>query len=527
MRVLNRQQMRDADARTIEALGVPASTLMERAGRRVAEVVLGEIGDTGGAAGRPVTILCGRGNNGGDGCVVALALVEAGARPTVFIAGDAGAMQGLPRTMLDRFIAAGGQARSVPDESAWATLRGEALAAPLIVDALTGTGLESPATGLVARIIEDVNASARRVVAVDLPSGLSADSHRPIGPAIRAGVTVTFAAPKIPLVLPPADALAGRLVVADIGIPEEVIDALAGPRLEWVRACDVARHFAPRDANTNKGDYGRIAIVAGAVGTAGAAALAGLAALRAGAGLVTVATPASAQPQVASFAPEYMTQPLPETGGELDSAAALQRVVAVSADVVAAGPGLGRGPDVESLVAALIDWIQDPLVLDADALNVLEGDAGRLDRRRGRVTILTPHPGEMARLTGRSVFDIQSDRIEAARTFAAAHGVHVVLKGHRTIVAAPDGRLAVNSTGNPGMATAGAGDVLTGVVTALAARIDDAHEAAVAAVYFHGLAADLAAERVGEDALIARDIIEHLAPAAMELSRHAKGARPA
>jgi NAD(P)H-hydrate epimerase len=510
MRVLSRDQMREADRQTIEDLGVSGDVLMERAGRQVAAAIAPAFGT---AAGLRVTVLCGRGNNGGDGFVAARVLQDDGAAPRVFIAGLAADVRGDARHMLDRLLAAGGRVLEVPDEAAWDAGRDSALDADVIVDALTGTGLVVPIDGLMRVMVEDVNAAGVPVVSVDLPSGLSADRHHPIGPAIAAAMTVTFAAPKLPLVAPPADRLAGALVVADIGIPASVIEGLPGPRIHWITSGDARARLPVRAADSNKGDYGRVVIVAGSRGRTGAAALAGLAALRSGAGLVTIATPASCLATVAAHAPEFMTEGLPETAGGTAAEQALPRVLAIRADVVAVGPGLGRAASTTALVHGLIDAVEGPLVLDADALNALEGDAGRLARRAGRVTVVTPHPGEMARLTGLTVAGVQADRLEVARQFAADHGVVVVLKGHRTVVAVPGGGLSINSTGNPGMATGGTGDVLTGMIAAWLGQIPHPADAAAVAVFLHGLAGDLAADAIGETALIASDLIAHLGEA--------------
>ena len=360
-----------------------------------------------------------------------------------------------------------------------------------------------------------VNAAHRPVVAIDLPSGLLTDLSRPPGPCLRATLTVTLGAPKLALALRPAPA--GRVVVADIGIPAGVIADVDGPRIELLTAQAIRPTVPVRPAESHKGDYGRVAIVAGSRGRTGAARLAGLGALRAGAGLVTVATPASCLGPVAQE-PEYMTLGLPDDAG-VATGVGLEALLAGPWDVVAAGPGLGTGSGCRRIVQALRDRPgRGPLVLDADALTVCAEEPDRLRGRLEAPVVITPHPGEMARLTGTTVNDVQRDRVGAAHAFALAHGVHVVLKGARTVIAAPDGAVFVNSTGNPGLATGGSGDVLTGVVAAWLGQVEGVNAAVALAVHVHGLAGDLAARRRGETGLIARDIARQLGIAVEQLT---------
>jgi NAD(P)H-hydrate epimerase len=388
----------------------------------------------------------------------------------------------------------------------------------VIVDAILGTGFRGRLTGLLETVVADVNGLGVPVVAIDLPTGLSADTHTVEGEAIEASMTVTIAAPKIPLVFPPADSNAGDLVIADIGIPYPVIDEIEGPYLELL-ARDRMREIVPaRAADSHKGDFGRVLVVAGSTGRTGAAHLAAQGALRSGAGLVTVATPRSCQPVVAAMAPEYMTEPLDETPAGTVDFAALDRVLDIAADVIAVGPGLGQSPGTAAFVHALLERAGVPLVLDADALNAFASEPDRLMGRDGVDVIVTPHPGEMARLLNVSIEAVQHDRLRYARDFAAAHRVHVVLKGHRTIIASPDGRAFVNLTGNAGMATGGTGDVLTGMIAAWFAQLLDAEAACKLAVYLHGSAGDLAEADEGEVALTAGDLVGRLGDAVLELT---------
>ena len=515
MRVLDTAQMREADRRTIEEIGIPSIVLMENAGRRVVDVIASTFDDL---ADCRVAVLCGRGSNGGDGFVVARALWQRGTDVTVFLLGSAADVRGDARTNLDVLGRLGVAVVEAPDAAAWSR-HGPALAAcDLIVDAILGTGLNRPLSGVLPAVVDDVNAGRVPVVSVDLPTGLSADSHRQIGPAVDADLTVTLAAPKIPLVLPPASDCAGDVFVADIGIPEFVIDGAAGPRLELTTPAAVRGLIPERVAEAHKGTFGHVLIVAGSLGRTGAACLAGVGALKSGAGLVTVAVPRSCVPTVAAGAPEYMTLPLEEDAPGVVSAAALDALLEAPCDVISAGPGLGTGPGAAALVRGLLERSGVPLVLDADALNVCANHPEWLGARGESPVdvVLTPHPGEMARLCGQSTQDVQAERVAAARGLAAAHGVHVVLKGARTLVAAPDGSVAVNLTGNPGMATGGAGDVLTGVTAAWMGQIASTVDACRVAVYLHGLAADLAVGEHGEVALTATDIAAALGNAVSE-----------
>jgi NAD(P)H-hydrate epimerase len=384
--------------------------------------------------------------------------------------------------------------------------------ADLIVDALLGTGARGPASGLTARMIELINATGRPVVALDIPSGAPADGGVPAGPAIRAALTATFAGLKRGVVAGPGAALAGRVQVVPIGIPEDEVGRDIATFL--VERADVARLFPDRPREAHKGTYGHVLVVGGSRGKTGAAALAARAAMRTGAGLVTVATAASQQPIVAGLLLESMTEVLPEIASGAIGVGAVAAVQALAAgrSAVALGPGLGVEAETQEAARQLIEGVARPMVADADALTALAGHLEILRRARGP-RCLTPHPGEMARLLGATVADVEGDRIECVRRFATTHGVHLVLKGAASVVGDPDGRVFLNPTGNPGMASGGMGDVLTGMVGALLARRADPGAALQAAVYVHGLAADVAVERLGQEALVASDVIEALPPA--------------
>jgi NAD(P)H-hydrate epimerase len=514
MRVLNAAQMREADRRTIDDIGIPSLVLMENAGRQAVAAMEAMYSDL---LERQVAVLCGRGSNGGDGFVVARTLLQRGVDVLVFLIGRVTDVRGDARVNLEILGRLGLTVVEVADSQAWELHFSEVSDCTLIVDAIFGTGLNAPISGFIESVVADVNASGIPVVAIDLPSGLSADSPEPIGPSIEAGLTVTLAAPKLPLVLPPAETRAGDIVIADIGIPSEVLEALEGPLVDLLTRAAMRELVTPRSADSHKGDYGRVLIVAGSRGKTGAAHLAAVGALRSGAGLVTVATPASCQAIVAGMAPEYMTEGLPETDEGLDPEA-VDHVIELARDVVAIGPGLGQARGTREFIRSLVDRATMPLVIDADGLNAFVDDPDRLAGREGRDIIITPHPGEMARLVGMSTDEVQASRLEIARNFAVAHHVFVVLKGHRTLVATPDEKIFINPTGNPGMATGGTGDVLTGMIAAWLAQLLDAEAACKLAVYLHGLAGDLAEADEGEVAMTSGDVAGHLGDAMLELT---------
>ncbi|MBI2217890.1 MAG: NAD(P)H-hydrate dehydratase [Candidatus Rokubacteria bacterium] len=505
--------MRAVDRRAITELGISGSVLMEHAGRGAAQVML-RTWPALPRARRPVVIVCGKGGNAGDGFVVARHLKRHGVRVAVLLTAPAAEIHGDAGHKLGEMRRARIRPVLVEDDTA---AREAFRHAELVVDALLGTGTRGAPTGLVARMIEAINASGRPVVALDVPSGLPALGDGPAGPVVRATLTTTFAGVKRGLVMGPAGAAAGRIEVVPIGIPPAEVSR--GITTFLLEPDDVARHFPPRRREAHKGDFGRLLIVAGSVGKTGAAALAARAAMRSGAGLVTVAAPASQQPVVAALLLEAMTEPVPETGGKTIAASALAVLqdLARARDAVAIGPGIGLNEETASVARALAGHLAKPLVIDADGLTALAGHI-HLVRKAPAARCLTPHPGEMARLLGRSTADVQRDRLQAARDCAERADAHVVLKGATSVIAHPDGRTVLNPTGNPGMASGGTGDVLTGMVGAFLARGLPADAALECAVYLHGRAGDLAAEGVGHEALIASDVIEALPSAFAGLS---------
>ena len=520
--VLTAEEMRRADRRTIEDVGLPGPVLMENAGAAVARLVEDRFTDR-----RRIVVVCGRGNNGGDGFVVARRLCRSAQG---LLLGSREEIRGDARTHLLACERSGGRILEVKDEEAWAAARPIVEGADLIVDAVLGTGLASAPAGLAAEAIAVILARHEAgvpVVAVDLPSGLSSDTGVVAWPSARATVTVTFGAPKRGHVLPPACDRVGELVVADIGISPESL-AQAGPTLFLLEDRDATAAFPSRRPEAHKGDFGHLLVVAGSVGKTGAAVLAAGAALRCGSGLVTVATPEPCLAIVAAARAEVMTEPLPATraGGLAEAGLSRLLELAKERDAVVLGPGLGQDKETRTLVRAFVRACPVPLVLDADGLNALAaGDVRALDAlARTAPTVLTPHPGEMGRLVGLSSAEVQRERVETAVALARATGAVVVLKGERTLVAEPEGRAAVMATGNPGMATGGTGDVLAGVIGALVAR-HGALLAATAGAFVHGRAGDFAAREKGQEGMTAGDVLEAL-PAAIEQVRRAGGGAP-
>jgi NAD(P)H-hydrate epimerase len=510
--VLSAAEMRAVDRRAIEQLGLPGSSLMEQAGRGAAQAVMRFLQERGTRRGARVAILCGKGGNGGDGFVVARWLKRRGHRPTVWLAFPPAEIGGDAGMKLAELRRAG--IRPAPADDPAAVPLAEA---DVVVDALLGTGSRGAPTGLVARLIEAMNAAGRPVVALDIPSGLPADGGPPPGPAVRAVLTPTFAGLKRGLVTGAGVDHAGRVEVVPIGVPPE--EVARGVTTFLLEPADVAGLVPPRARGAHKGTFGHLLVVAGSLGKTGAAALAAHGALRSGAGLVTVATAASQQPIVAALLLEAMTAALPETAAQsagLEARKPLLDLVA-GRDAVALGPGLGLDPDTQALARALIRDVERPMVVDADGLTAVAGHLDLLREARGP-RCLTPHPGELARLLETTVADVERDRIETARAFARGHRVHLVLKGAGSVIAIPTGEVYVSPTGNPGMASGGTGDVLTGIIGAFLARRLPPPAALQLAVFLHGRAGDLAVTRLGEESMIAGDLVAALPEAFRSLA---------
>ena len=504
MKVVSGSVMQQLDRQAIDQWGVPGLTLMENAGRGCATLIHDRYGF---GERRRAVVVAGKGNNGGDGFVIARYLREWGWEVTVFLLARRSEVGGDAAANLHRLDA--GMVVECPGPGELAGLGATLREATVLIDALLGTGLANPVLGAYAEAIELLNDASRPVVAVDIPSGIDAGSGRVLGAAVRADLTVTFALAKLGQVLYPGAGYTGHVEVIAIGIPEPVLAAAPGCTFLDVRA--VRPLLRRRERTAHKGSYGHCLILAGSPGKTGAAAMAANSAVRAGAGLVTLAVPELLNPILEVKTTEAMTLPLPDGGagylGEAAAAAVQESLAGKSA--VAIGPGIGRQPATVRLVRRLVAEIGMPLVVDADGLNALAEELDVL-LNRPAPTILTPHPGEMARLAGTPVASIEADRIAAAREFAARYRVHLVLKGARTIIATPDGEVAINGSGNPGMASGGMGDVLTGVLAALLAQGYDPFSACRLGVFLHGLAADLVAEEQGEIGIAATDVQERL-----------------
>ena len=494
MKVLSAAGMREVDRRTIE-MGIPGIVLMENAAHRVVEVLAERFAPL---AAQSIVILCGKGNNGGDGLAIARQLhmrFHPKALDVVLLAapeelkGDAAANLAMLRVTGCAAVA------ELPDRASRATL---------VIDALLGTGASGPAGGRMLEGIRLINSAfpLAKVIAVDIPSGMMSDTADTQGEVARADCTVTFTAPKPAHVLPPNCDRVGDLVVGPIGSPENLYQDA------WMSLLEPAMFrelLAPRPPGGHKGTFGHVLVVAGSRGKSGAAAMTGIAALRAGAGLVTVASAASAIPSIAAHAPELMTEPLAEThDGSILQAVDLD-AAAQGKTVIAIGPGLGRNSGTDALVSTIAGQFPRPMVIDADALGPSVSSGA------DRIRVLTPHPGEMARLTGKTTAEILADRVGVARDFATAHQLTLVLKGQRSLIAFRDGRLWINPTGTPAMGKGGSGDILTGIIAGFLAQFPERpDEAVAAAVYLHGLAGQIGARSLGDKCLMATDLLKYL-----------------
>ncbi|MCS6925550.1 MAG: NAD(P)H-hydrate dehydratase [Candidatus Binatia bacterium] len=516
MYLVSAKEMRELDRLTIEQYGTPSHVLMERAGTCAAEAIVAAFPHV---QTTPVLVVAGKGNNGGDGFVIARLLKKRGIKCEVILAARKEEVRGDALRNLTAFVRMRGKVSEVTDSPQLDLVQEKLSHCGLVVDALLGTGLNAPVQGLLAALIDLINASGVPVVAVDIPSGLDTDRGEPLGTAIQADLTVTFGYPKLGQVTDSGALYTGALVVADIGIAPEAV-ATVQPHTELLTAEEVGALVHARPRAAHKGDFGHLLVMAGARGKSGAALMCGGAGLRVGTGLVTLAGPASLNAIFSSAWIEAMTIPMPERPDgsfDLDEAAVAQALQGKTA--IAFGPGVGVSVDTIGLTRWLLANSRLPLVIDADGLNCLATDPSVL-RQATVPVVLTPHPGEMARLTGKPTAAIQADRLGTARDFATQYGCYLVLKGAHTVIAAPDGRCWVNPTGNPGMASGGMGDVLTGILGGLLAQGYAPHEACMLGVFLHGYAGDLAAQEKGEAGILARDVIERL-PQGLRALRHA------
>jgi len=515
MKVVSAQQMREIDRRAIEGYGIPGVVLMENAGLQVVRVLEQRFSPL---AHKKVAVIAGRGNNGGDGFVIARHLFNRRCQVKVYLLGRRDQIRGDARTNLEIISNMGLDIREIISLEELDDLSNF----DLLIDAILGTGISSAVEGFYREVIDLMNDSHRPIISVDIPSGLSSDTGQLIGPSIKASITVTFGLPKISLLTYPAAKQVGELIVADIGLPRSLLEE-EDIKVNLLTPGIVRGYIPSREPDAHKGDFGHLLIIAGSWGKTGAAAMAGQAALRAGAGLVTLALPKSLNLTMETTIPEVMTLPLPETTEGTIDQRAKERIYDfldhTRIQVVVMGPGLTTHPSTSQLVRELVEELSLPVVLDADGINAI---CSYLHLLRGRKAplIMTPHPGEMARLCELSVQEIQKDRLGIAQRFAQTHKVHLVLKGAISVIADEQGVLFLNPTGNPGMATGGMGDVLTGMVGSFIAQGWPLRESVNTAVYLHGLAGDLASQDLGPMGLTARDLIDRIPLALKTLMNH-------
>src|SRR5271170_857266 len=519
MKALTAAEMREVDRLTSELFAIPSSQLMENAGRAAADAVLRVVADRDQVR---VCVLCGKGNNGGDGFVVARFLKEAKLPTRVILFGNREDVRGDAGKNLARWADGGGEIETVEDETDWERVWQGVCAANVIVDAMLGTGLKGAASGAIAAAITAVNEKSHKatgswpalILAVDTPSGLPSDGEAPEGPVLAAHWTTTFTAPKVGQLTGPGAEACGTLQVAGIGSPAKLVEATGKGTVRWAGPDEFAGMALERAADSHKGTFGHAVIVAGSRGKSGAAVLAGYACLRAGAGLTTVATPDEIQPVLAGAHAEYMTEPLlsTKTGGIAAANASSGRMTKLLEDkaAVAIGPGIGTHVETRMVVQQLVREATLPIILDADGLNCFDGEAFKLGNRKTQFLAVTPHPGEMARLLGVKNSDVQSDRLKAATEAARKWKAHVILKGYHTILAAPDGRVFVNTSGGPSLAKGGTGDVLTGVLAALTAQFgtEDWLRVLTLGVFLHGMAGDMLSRQEDPSGILAHQVAE-------------------
>lgn len=508
------EQMRALDRRATEDYGIPSLTLMENAGRAVADAAKDMLGDV---TCQRVLVVCGTGNNGGDGFVAARHLSNAGAAVRIAYYGDRAKAKGDALANLQIAEKMRLQIETDCDEARLAELARDS---KLVIDAMLGTGtkgqIREPFLTAI-RILNIVTTFGGKVLAVDVPTGIDSDTGQTLGPAVMADATVTFQLAKIGLFIYPGAWHAGRVIAADIGIPCEAVSA-AKISVGVLNSFCAVRLATKRPPDSHKGKYGHVAIVAGSVGMTGAAALAAEGALRIGTGLVTCLVPESLNDIMEVKLTEAMTIPVPQGNARAFGMASLDKVLEYANKWGAAviGPGFGRDEDTIAFTLKLIAKLKKPAIIDADALYAVSKDLSVLKKCKAQL-VITPHPGEMATLLGTTTEEVQSNRLETARSFAKEHRVTVVLKGAGTVVAVPDGHAFINTTGSPGMATGGTGDVLSGMIGGLLARWHDPDAAAKAAVYLHGRAGEIAAEKLGEASMIASDVADSIGAAIQEV----------
>ena len=507
-KVVTTAQMREMDRQAIEERGIPGVVLMENAGAAIVDVICDRFESISDLR---VNIFAGKGNNGGDGFVVARLLSNLGALPTVFLVAEKSEIKGDARINLTAFEKMGGRIKEFTSTKHLKNFKLKFMHTTVVVDALFGTGASSAPRGFFVDVIETMNNQGRLKVAVDIPSGVMADSGQTPGVFFKANITVTFGAPKIGLLTYPGKSATGKLVIADISIPSEIYESVPSKTF-YLEDSDVVKLLPHRSNSSHKGSFGHLAITGGSVGMGGAVALSSKAALRVGTGLVSIALPHSLSPPFEVGLPEVMTSPLPETesGAISEEAVGAFESFIEDKNAILIGPGMRTAPSTIAFVSAILKMSDLPMVIDADALNGIGANVELIQNRKAP-TVITPHPGEMSRLTDITVSDIQNDRLNIAKNYAEKSGAVVVLKGAATIIATPEGEAYINGTGNHGLATAGTGDVLAGMISGFLAQGVEASDAAILGVYLHGAAGDEFC-RSGADprALIASDLIDLL-----------------
>ena len=537
MKALTAEEMREVDRLTTERLGISGGQLMETAGRSAAVAFLEQYGRFRTTPPGRVCVLCGKGNNGGDGFVIARHLKEEADRVEVFLFANPEEIRGDAESNLKRWRGSGGELFVVTNVAEWEKAWPEVADADVIVDALLGTGIRGGVTGLIAQAIEDVNRLSHNaslakpgwVVAVDTPSGLPSDGQPASGPVMRAHLTLTFTAPKIGQLTSRDAACCGQIIVRAIGSPDALVEEVGKGATRWTGPEEFAELPLLRSVNSHKGLYGHVLLVAGSVGKSGAAVLGGQAALRGGAGLVTLAVAEPILQIVAGSHAEYMTEPLISTsvgtiaGDGLASARFTELLRGKS--IVALGPGLGTVPETQEFIHRLVSTAETPVVLDADGLNAYIDRAGDLHDRKTKHLVVTPHPGEMARLLRVSVADIERDRVKTAIDAARNWNACVLLKGFHTVIAAPNGQVFLNTTGSPGLAKGGSGDVLTGLLAALIAQFgtDDLVRIVALGAYLHGAAAELLVQQSDASGITASEVANAIPYARRKLLEELQG----
>ena len=504
------EQMANLDKKTIFDIGIPGVVLMENAGRGTAEIILKEFSEI---KKNKVSVIAGKGNNGGDGYVIARYLINKGIEVKVFILSEIKNIKGDAKINLDILLKMGIKPTEILDQNKFNSIKKDILESKLIIDGIFGTGLSSEVKGLYKEVIEFINQTNIPIVSIDIPSGLSASTGNILGTSVKASLTCTFGLAKIGQVIYPGVDMVGKLHIIDISIPSFLIDE-ADIKTKLIDKEILSPFFKSRSGDSHKGDFGHLLVLSGSPGKTGAAYMVSESAMRVGTGLVTLGIPASLNPIMENKLTEAMTYPLPETSygtlGDVSLPAIWEILDGKKAIVI--GPGISVSDETFLLIKDLIKENSLPMVVDADGITLIAKEPEILLKSPNPI-ILTPHPGEMARLLNSSTLDVQKNRIKVAQNFAKKYNVVLVLKGARTVIATPDGYTFINPTGNPGMASGGTGDVLTGMIGGFLAQGFSPKDAAVAGVYLHGLAGDIAAKKIGEIPLIATDIIDNIGEA--------------